>query len=363
MITDLLDLTTDANILVISTEHLDCVTNLLNTHSYHKVQCASDLSMAMEKYLASLPDLVIFSSSMNLTLSELSDRLNKLDSIDPLPPVLLINDSNNHIPSIDSIVKDFVNFPIIENEFLFRIHHLLTDHLVRKEHLGYTESVVKTIGQRNQELKESQIEIIECLGYAAEFRDSETGMHTIRVGHYSQCLAKALGMNDKEAETLLYAAPMHDVGKIGIPDKILLKPGRLEGNEWDIMKQHTLIGERILSRSKNNLLQQAGIIALHHHEKWNGSGYPRGLAGSDIHLYGRIVAIVDVFDALTMERPYKKAWPLDKALELINSESEKHFDPTLVELFNEHLEEILEIKKSYADDRESNDLLNEYLSI
>ncbi|RLA24769.1 MAG: hypothetical protein DRQ62_04465 [Gammaproteobacteria bacterium] len=172
-----------------------------------------------------------------------------------------------------------------------------------------------------------------------------------------------MGMNDREAERLLYSAPMHDVGKIGIPDAILLKPACLEGNEWEVMKQHTLIGERILNRSKNKLLQQAAVIALSHHEKWDGSGYPNGLSESDIHLYGRIVAIADVFDALTMQRPYKKAWTIESAVKFINSESGKHFDPSLVELFNEFLPEIIKIKDSYKDDYTKSALLNEYVSL
>ncbi|MFW5444237.1 MAG: HD domain-containing phosphohydrolase [Methylococcaceae bacterium] len=363
MINDLLDVITESNILVISTEVLDSIINLLNSSNYHEVRCSNDIKSAMKLFLASSPDLIIIYPTNNLTLSDLCNELNGLKSVDPLPPILLLTDNINSIPPINELVKDFISLPVNENEFLFRIHHLLTDHLARKEQLSYTQTIVDTIGQRNQDLKDSQIEVIECLGYAAEFRDSETGMHTIRVGHYSQCLAKAMGMNTKEAEMLLYCAPMHDVGKIGIPDNILLKPGKLEGKEWDIMKQHTIIGERILSRSKNKLLQQASIIALNHHEKWNGSGYPRGLSGSNIHLYGRIVAIVDVFDALTMERPYKKAWSIDDALELINSESDKHFDPTLVKLFISSLDEILSIKTSYADDKDDDNLLNEYLSI
>ncbi len=364
MIDDLLDLITEANILVISAEHIDNIDTLLKTNHYEKVQCTHDFQMAMELYLANPPDLIIISSLANLTATELTNKLDTFASTDTLPPVLLINDNKNQPPAIDTNIKDFVSLPIDKNELLFRIHRILTSHLAHQELQDYNESIITTIEQQSIELKESQLEVIECLGYAAEFRDSETGMHTIRVGHYSQCLAKAMGMNDKEAESLLYSAPMHDVGKIGIPDKILLKPGRLEGDEWKIMKQHTTIGESILNRSNNKLLQQASIIALNHHEKWNGSGYPRGLEGSDIHLYGRIVAIVDVFDALTMERPYKKAWTIDKALGLINSESGEHFDPTLVDLFNENFHKILMIKNDYADsaDNTNDNLLTEYLS-
>lgn len=364
MIDDLLDQITDANILIISEHHLDNISTLLKANHYQSIQVSNDFQAAMAMYMATLPDLVIISALENLPALELADKLNTFNEINNPPPVLLINESNTP-PPFDSSVKDFINTPVNANELLFRTHRLLTAYLSCQELHCYNESIIKAIQQRSQELKESQIEVIECLGYAAEFRDSETGMHTIRVGHYSQCLAKAMGMNDKEAESLLYSAPMHDVGKIGIPDKVLLKPGRLEGKEWEVMKRHASIGERILNRSNNKLLQQASIIAANHHEKWDGSGYPKGLKGTDIHLYGRIVAIVDVFDALTMERPYKKAWTIDSAIELIKSESGKHFDPTLVQLFIDNIDDIIAIKNKYADTDQNttNDLLNEYLSV
>jgi len=362
MIDDLLDIHTEANILVISQDYLDKIVSLLKTNHYQKVQHSDNFKTAMELYLATPPALIILGSLTDIPLKELIDKLTTFSPDTPLPPVLLINDQNNCVPCVDSVIKDFVRIPINDDELLFRTHHLLSTFLSFQELNTYNKSIITAIEQRSQELRESQIEIIECLGYAAEFRDSETGMHTIRVGHYSQCLAKAMGMSDKEAESLLYSAPMHDVGKIGIPDKILLKPGRLEGHEWEVMKHHATIGEKILNRSSNKLLKQASIIALNHHEKWDGSGYPIGLKGNEIHLYGRIVAIVDVFDALTMERPYKKAWSIDSALDLINSESGKHFDPSLVELFNQNIEDILVIKETYADKDVNNDLLNEYLS-
>ncbi|MCK5120971.1 MAG: HD domain-containing protein [Methylococcales bacterium] len=361
MIDDFLDVT-DANVLLIGSEQLGGIFDLLKANNYQNVQCADFVKKAIELYQTSLPDLIVFSSLAPLELSELTNKLSEVIPSINFPPVFFISYQENHIPSVGTVVKDFINSPINENEFLFRVHQLLTSYLSSQELHKYNQTILKTVETRNQELMESQTEIIECLGYAAEFRDSETGMHTIRVGHYTQCLAKAMGMNDREAESLLYSAPMHDVGKIGISDKILLKPGRLEGDEWIIMMQHTLIGEKILSRSKNKLLQQAAIIALNHHEKWDGSGYPNGLAENDIHLYGRIVAIVDVFDALTMERPYKQAWSVDSAVELINSESGKHFDPSLVELFNKSLDEIFEIKQLYADKDKPSELLSEYLS-
>jgi len=363
MINDLLDVT-DANILlIIGVEQLSNMSDLLSNNNYDKAQHATDATSALAQYQLTKPDLIIFGPLTGGSLDELNAQLQALDPEASLPPVFLINDKQAHIPKIDAGVKDFINSPVDPAEFLYRLHHLIINELSTQESANYTKTILETVQQRNEELQESQLEIIECLGYAAEFRDSETGMHTIRVGHYSACLAKAMGMNDREAEKLLYSAPMHDVGKIGIPDAILLKPARLEGREWEVMKQHTLIGGRILNRSKNKLLQQAAVIALSHHEKWDGSGYPNGLFGTDIHLYGRIVAIVDVFDALTMERPYKKAWSIESAVELINEGSGKHFDPSLVELFNEFLPDIIQIKDTYKDDFTNADLLNEYVTL
>ncbi len=362
MIKDLIDIT-DANILLISAEPLGSINELLKANQFYKVESTDNAQTVTTACQSLKPDLIIFSPLANLSLTELTTQLCALETEDDLIPVFYLHNPSDGVPPLDSAAKDFINTPIEPTEFLYRMSHLLMDRLASLELRSYSETILNTVEQRNQELKESQTEIIECLGYAAEFRDSETGMHTIRVGHYSQCLAKAMGMSDIEAEHLLYAAPMHDVGKIGIPDKILLKPGRLDGKEWETMKQHTSIGEKILNRSKNKLLQQASIIAINHHEKWDGSGYPNGLKGTDIHLYGRIVAIVDVFDALTMERPYKKAWSTESALELIKEESGKHFDPSLVELFINSLPAILEIKNTYTDDSTQTDLLNEYLSL
>jgi len=361
MINDLID-TTDANILVISSEYLSHINDLLSGNYFTKVQSTDNSQIAIRLLQTHAPDLIIFSPLSDLSLTKLSTQLRAIETLECQVPVFFINNPADGVPSLNSSAKDFINTPINNEEFLYRIHHLLINQLSAQELKSYTQTILSTVEQRNHELKDSQTEIIECLGYAAEFRDSETGMHTIRVGHYTQCLAKAMGMNDIEAERLLYAAPMHDVGKIGIPDKILLKPSRLEGQEWETMKKHTLIGEQILSRSKNKLLQQAAIIALNHHEKWDGSGYPRALKGSDIHLYGRIVAIVDVFDALTMERPYKKAWSIESATAFINSESGKHFDPSLVEQFNNSLQDILVIKETYTDDTSHADFLNEYIA-
>jgi len=169
------------------------------------------------------------------------------------------------------------------------------------------------------------------------------------MSHYSRVLALAAGFSEAQAEELLNAAPMHDVGKIGIPDAVLRKPGKLDGEEWEVMKQHAQIGADIIGEHPSGLLRMAREIALNHHEKWDGSGYPRGIGGAEIPVEARIIAIADVFDALTSERPYKKAWPVEEAVQLLREQSGRHFDPELVELFLDQLPAILEIKERWAE--------------
>ncbi|MBF0424624.1 MAG: response regulator [Magnetococcales bacterium] len=201
----------------------------------------------------------------------------------------------------------------------------------------------------NRALKETRLEIIHRLGMAAEFRDNETGMHIIRMSHYAALLARAAGMNEERCDILLNAAPMHDVGKIGITDAILLKRGRLTEGEFAAMKTHTTIGAHMLFGHNEEPLKMAHVIALTHHERWDGSGYPHGLSGEQIPLEGRICAVADVFDALTSVRPYKEAWSVSQAVAELRRCSGTHFEPRLISLFQEILPEIIQIRERFAD--------------
>jgi putative two-component system response regulator len=198
-------------------------------------------------------------------------------------------------------------------------------------------------------LRETRLQIIQRLGRAAEYKDNETGLHVIRMSHFTREIALAAGMGFEDAEELFNAAPMHDLGKMGIPDAILQKPGRLTPDEWEIMKQHTQIGAEIIGDDKSSLLQMASRIALYHHEKWDGSGYPHGLAGEAIPLEARIVALADVFDALTSKRPYKEAWTIEDTVTYICAESGKQFDPELVAAFEIALPKMVEIRAQLMD--------------
>lgn len=205
------------------------------------------------------------------------------------------------------------------------------------------------VKQKTAELAATQLKVIQKLGRAAEYKDNETGMHVIRMSHYAHILAKAAGMCEADADMLMAASPMHDIGKIGISDAILRKPGKLTEEEFEEMKKHAEIGAEIIGDNESDLLKMAKIVAISHHEKWNGTGYPYGLKGEDIPRIGRIVAIADVFDALTCQRPYKRAWSVEEAIALLQKEAGEHFDPQLVPLFLEHMDEITEVMQSLKD--------------
>ncbi|MGM0507875.1 MAG: HD domain-containing phosphohydrolase [Fusobacteriota bacterium] len=210
----------------------------------------------------------------------------------------------------------------------------------------YASSVIEN-ALLYQELKEAHQDVIYRLANATEYKDPETKNHIIRVGLYSYEIAKKLGLPKRRCELLKLATQMHDIGKVGIPDRVLKKPDKLNDVEWEIMKKHTVYGYSILKGSESEVLKIAANTAQDHHEKWNGKGYPEGKKGKEITLEGRITAIVDVFDALMSKRPYKDPWPLEKTLDIIKEESGEHFDPGIVEIFFEILDKIMEIKDKY----------------
>ncbi|MGI2258838.1 HD-GYP domain-containing protein [Shewanella sp. GXUN23E] len=205
------------------------------------------------------------------------------------------------------------------------------------------------VRERTAELERTRFEIIRRLGRAAEYKDNETGLHVVRMSHYARVLARQAGLPEAFCELLYNAAPMHDVGKIGTPDAILKKPGKLDAAEWQVMQKHAQIGAEIIGEHSDPLLSLAHTIALTHHEKWDGSGYPSGLSAEAIPLAGRIVAIADVFDALTSVRPYKQAMSVDEAMSILKSNAGSHFDPQLIRHFETALPEVLEILASYSE--------------
>jgi putative two-component system response regulator len=245
--------------------------------------------------------------------------------------------------------RDFITKPFDRNEMLMRVHNQLEVHRAHCLLHDQKDVLDKLVRQRTEELRKTQLQVVQRLGMAAEYRDEETGSHIMRMSHISALLAKALGWSEEQCELMLHASPMHDIGKIGIPDAILLKPGKLNPDEWEVMKTHATIGGRLLEGDDTDVMRMAKEIALSHHEKWDGSGYPQGLTAEAIPLVGRIAALADVFDALTSTRPYKKAWTIEAALELIEHDSGRHFDPELVPLLIENLPAVLEIRDRFQE--------------
>ncbi|MES0488957.1 MAG: two-component system response regulator [Leptospirales bacterium] len=267
-------------------------------------------------------------------------------------PVLFLTaktDIEDIVKGFDLGAVDYVTKPFQAAELLRRVatHLEIVDHRSNLEQKVQerTNEVQMTL----QRLENSHFEIINRLGLAAEIRDNETGLHLTRISKYTQLIVHSLKMNEQEIKILVPASMMHDVGKIGIPDHILLKPGKYEPEEFEVMKSHTTIGARLLSGIDSELIVMAEKIALTHHEKWDGTGYPGQLKGEDIPFEGRIVAIADVFDALCSKRPYKEPWPFDKALDFIHNEAGKHFDPYLAEKFLENRKDIEKIMKEFRE--------------
>jgi len=272
-----------------------------------------------------------------------------------LPPILVL--TAQHMQSyrqraLDGGARDYVTKPFDANELLSRVRNLLDVQMAHKYMQHQNEILEKKVKERTKQIHDTQLQVVRRLGMAAEYRDEETGLHIVRMSKMAVVIAEAVGMNAHDCDLLLNAAPMHDVGKIGIPDNILLKPGKFEPEEWEIMKTHAQIGADILSGDDSELMVMAHDIAISHHEKWNGKGYPNALKGEEIPLVGRITALADVFDALTSIRPYKKAWTIEDAVNLIKEERGEHFDPNLVDCMVDNLEDIVAIKEKYAEPTE-----------
>jgi len=312
----------------------------------YDVSVATDGPSALEYVAEDPPDLILLDIMMpGMDGYEVCRQLKANVSTRKIPVIFVtamgeVKDEAKgfELGAVDYITKP-VSPPIVKARA--RTHLALYDQ---------NRVLEEKVRARTAELNDTRLEIIRRLGRAAEFKDNETGLHVVRMSYYSKLIAQTAGFSDEHAELLLNAAPMHDIGKIGIPDKILCKPGKLDDDEWDVMKQHTSIGAEILGDQPSELLQLAKEIALSHHEKWNGKGYPEGLAGEAILIESRIVAIADVFDALTNERPYKKAWSVEDAVALIERESGEHFDPMLVNAFLKSMPEIMDVKVTYAED-------------
>ena len=260
----------------------------------------------------------------------------------PVIFVTAMNDVQDETRGFEAGAVDYISKPVSPPLVRARIR----THLALRDQNRHLEEKVR---ERTAELRQTRLDIIHRLGRAAEFRDNETGYHVIRMSHCCRLLAEKAGLDDEARHVILQASPMHDVGKIGIPDRILLKPGPLEPDEWELMKRHPEFGAQIIGQHDSSLLRMAATIAMTHHEKWDGSGYPQGLAEERIPIHGRITALADVFDALTSERPYKKAWSVEDAFDFVRDQAGRHFDPNLAELFLSSREEVIAIRKRWSE--------------
>lgn len=343
----------EAKILIVDDQpaNVTLIEKMLDIDGYINVISTTDPTQVEAIYLEQNSDLILL--DLNMPEMDGYQVLAKIREVDPdYPPIIVLtaqSDRESRIKALDLGARDFLAKPFDRVELMTRIRNMLEVRIMTTAMKNQNIVLDGMVKERTQELNDTRLEVIRRLGRAAEYRDDMTGFHIIRMSRYSQLLGLASGMDEAETEMLLNASPMHDIGKIGIPDSVLMKPGKLEPDEWKIMQTHVDIGVEILSGSSSALMDMAAEIAQNHHEKWDGSGYPRGLSGEDIPLTGRVVAIADVFDALTTERPYKKAWPIEEAVEFLKEQSNKHFEPRLVEIFLEILPDILAVRDQYSE--------------
>ena len=327
----------NARILIVDDEdaNIEILRRILERAGFSRLASTTDPRQAADRYIAHRPDLVLLDLHMpHMDGLAVMGRLNEIAEATYLPILILSGDltPDARRDALSRGAKDFVSKPFQPDELLLRIKTLLETRFLYIQIQSHNQLLEAKVRERTRALVDAQIEIIERLAIAAEFRDDNTGQHTQRVGQMSSMLARQIGLPDSQVSLIARAAPLHDVGKIGVPDTILLKMGKLSKAEFEVVKQHTAIGARILSGGKFALLRLAEEIAFSHHERWDGDGYA-GLRKTDIPLAGRIVMVADVFDALTQQRPYKPAWPIADAIAEIDRQREKMFDPGLVDAF------------------------------
>ena len=343
-----------AKILIVDDDPLivGLLNEILMEGRYQNIFSTDDPYQVIPLYKKHQFDLIILDIQMpGISGIKILQHLQKVVESNYLPVIVLTAHGDVKIRNqvLGMGAKDFITKPFEQWEILLRIENTLHASLYHKQQLSLKDLLESEIDKRTKEILETQFEVVQRLAVAGELRDNETGAHVQRMSHICSLLARQRGLGQKFSELILHASAMHDVGKIGIPDSILLKSKKLSPEEWLIMQQHPKIGARILGNHDSKLISLAREIALFHHERWDGSGYPHGISGNQIPVAARIAAISDVFDALTSDRPYKQAWAIEKVVETILEESGKHFEPVMVELFLENLPEIIAIKDRFLD--------------
>ncbi|HET7618178.1 MAG TPA: HD domain-containing phosphohydrolase [Vicinamibacterales bacterium] len=327
----------DARILIVDDErpNVEVLRRILQRAGFTHVESTTDSREAASLYERHRPDLILLDLHMpHLDGLAVMSELTAIAQGTYLPILILSGDVTPEArrQALSRGAKDFVNKPFHQEDILLRMRTLLETRLLYVQIQQENHTLEAKVRERTRALEEAQMEIVERLAMAAEFRDDNTGQHTQRVGQMSALLARQLGLPDVQVSLIRRAAPLHDVGKIGIPDAILMKLGKLTPDEFEIVKTHTTIGARLLSGGRFPLMRLAEEIAFSHHERWDGEGYAH-IRGADIPLAGRIVAVADVFDALTQQRPYKAAWPIDEAVAEIERQRGRMFDAAVADAF------------------------------
>jgi putative two-component system response regulator len=300
-----------------------------------------------------IPDLVVVDYMMpEMDGLQFTEAFRALHSGDEIPILMVTANDQKEVRyrALQGGANDFLNKPVDAMEFSARARNMLALRQGQKYLADRALHLAALVEEQTHQIRTRERELVYRLSRAAEFRDPETGAHIQRMAHYSRIIAEEFGLDEPQRKVLFEAAPMHDVGKIGIPDQILLKPGKLTTEEFEIMKGHARKGYDLLGGSASEVMQVGAEIALTHHEKFNGAGYPCGLAGTDIPIFGRITAVADVFDALTSERPYKHAWTFEESMDFLRRESGSHFDPRVVDAFMARTAEALEIQARFQDE-------------
>jgi len=332
-------------------KNIQVIANLLGDEEYD-ISYATNGQQALGQIEETRFDLVLLDIMMpEMDGYEVCRNIKQKQFSNEIPIIFITakTDEESLIEAFEAGGQDYITKPFNAPELLARVKTHLKLKAFEDSQQIVIDNALAELKNLNKEIIETQKEVIFTMGSIGETRSKETGLHVKRVAEYSRLLASMSGLNDIEADMIAMASPMHDIGKVGIPDAILNKKGRLTEDEFEIMKSHAVIGYDMLKHSERPLMRTAAIIALEHHEKWDGSGYPSASSKSDIHIYGRITALADVFDALGSERCYKKAWEDEKIFELLKNQSGKHFDPGLVKIFFDNMDQFFEVRARYKD--------------
>ncbi|MBF0368316.1 MAG: response regulator [Magnetococcales bacterium] len=343
-----------ARILIVDDQfpNVKLLEKLLRSSGYTNVTSTTDPQEGVRLYGEQGFDLVLLDIRMPVMDGfEVMARLAEIEKEGYIPVLVLTaqTDRETRVRALEGGARDFLTKPFDRLEVLSRIRNLLEVRLLHREVRDHNLQLEEKVRKRTEALYQARLDLIRRLGRASEYRDNETGLHIIRMSKCTEVIARNAGWNKADSELILNASAMHDVGKLGIPDRVLLKPGKLTAEEWEVMQSHTSIGAALLAGSEDRLMETARQIAMSHHERWDGSGYPLGLAGEQIPPEARIASVSDVFDALLSERPYKKPWTLEEAVAEIRAQAGRQFDPDFIASFDKSLPEMLEIQKEFAD--------------